>query len=195
MAVFRLKNFIHSFLCRPVPTGLHITSVRIPHCIFPGFQLADAHQNAAEQVRSLKPRHHHGRPVTGGQTPVIHFPRDGADMAGSQESVRPSLILLHQPFQSRGNQHMGAKNGKIGIPQCTGLLQGKSRSRGRRLKTYGEKHHFRIRMASGISDRFQRRIHQKHVPSPGLGGKQIPAGARHPHHIPVAAQNHAGPQA
>ena len=116
-------------------------------------------------------------------------------MAGGQEGVRPSLILLHQPFQSRGNQHMGAENGKIGIPQCAGLLQGKSRSRGRRLKTYGEKHHFRIRMASGISDRFQRRIHQKHVPSPGLGGKQIPAGARHPHHIPVAAQNHAGPQA
>ncbi len=44
MAVFRLKNFIHSFLRRRVPTGFHITSVRIPHCIFPGFQLADAHQ-------------------------------------------------------------------------------------------------------------------------------------------------------
>ena len=51
---------------------------------------------------------------------------------------------------------MGTEHGKIGVTQRAGLLHGKSRGRSSRLKSYGEKYHFRFRMAPGESNRLQR---------------------------------------
>ena len=127
--------------------------------MLPGLKLADTHQNTAEQVRSFKSGNRHRHPVAFGKTPVIPLPRHGAHMAGSQKAVRPSFLLVHQPFQGGRNLHMGAKHGKIGMSQGTRLLHGQRRGRSGSLKTHGKKHHVQTGIVSRQRNGLQRRIH------------------------------------